>query len=185
MRTTCLPRPSRDSAIPADLPAPAGRISSPAPRMPRGQRPSGHTARSRGSIQPRGAAAAGRKKAIDENCSQQTCWIIAAVRTSSQRYQNRKAAQQQLPTNPGRRRRAAFQETNTTRSTNAAVASTFPSRAARTEPLCPALRMTRPSSAARLRASVWAETPLSAAFKTPSFSRWRMGGGTAPGSCGG
>ena len=76
-------------------------------------------------------------KAIDANCSQQACWSIAAVRTSSKRYQSRKAAQMHFPAKPGRFRREALTEASAARSTKAAAASTLLSRTARTEPGLP------------------------------------------------
>ena len=107
-------------------------------------------------------------KAIDANCSQQACWSIAAVRTSSKRYQSRKTAQMHFPAKPGRFRREALTEASAARSTKAAAASTLLSRTARTEPVCPAPKMARPSSAAAmLSVSVRAENVCFCCIQEP------------------
>ena len=73
-----------------------------------------------------------------------------------------------FPAKPGRFRREALAETSAARSTKAAAASTLPSRAARTEPVCPAPKMARPSSAAAtLSVSVWAENVCFCCIQDP------------------
>ena len=77
-----------------------------------------------------------------------------------------------LPASPGGSD-GGVTEASAARSTKAAAASTLLSRTARTEPVCPAPKMARPSSAAAtLSVSVWAENVCFAAFRNPSFARW-------------